>query len=349
MNEKARILDLRSDTVSVQSEAMLSFMAKTQVGDDVYEEDPTTRELETEAAQLTGKEAALWVPSGTQGNLIAVLGHTRRGDEILVGRTSHIAQYESGGMATAATVTLRGLDDASGTLAAGNVLSAIREDEVSFPRTGLLCLENTHNLAGGVPLHPADTEAAVVVARDHGIPIHLDGARIFNACAAWGVDVQEYSGQVDSMMFSLAKGFGAPVGAVLVGSKDFIARARKLRKLLGGGMRQTGYMAACGLFALRENRECFQQDNQKAADLAEALSRLPWFDLSGTTRRTNMVYIWIRNPSIDAPSLVSQLESRGIRVLAGRGGFRAVFHNGVAREDVPRIAQAFQSVFEGLS
>ena len=258
------LIDLRSDTVTKPTSAMRQAMATAEVGDDVYEEDPTVRRLEALGAEMIGKEAALFVPSGTMGNQIAAMTHLNRGDEVILEAESHIFYYEVGGLALLSGAQARPLPGRRGFMEPEQITHAIREENIHFPRTGLLCLENTHNRAGGAVLTPEQTKAMAEAGRQKGIPVHLDGARIFNAAIALGIDVRELTAPVDSVMFCLSKGLGAPVGSILAGSKCFITHARKNRKVLGGGLRQSGVLAAAGLIALEQMVERLAEDHDHA-------------------------------------------------------------------------------------
>ncbi|HLN62264.1 MAG TPA: threonine aldolase family protein, partial [Symbiobacteriaceae bacterium] len=246
-----KVIDLRSDTVTVPTPEMRRAMFEAEVGDDVYGEDPTVNQLQVEAALLLGKEAALFVPTGTQGNQIAIMAHTQRGDEVICEAESHVFYYEQAGIAALSNCQVRTIPGFRGAMDPAAVEAAIRAaGDVHFPRTGLICVENTHNRSGGCILPQANLEAIAAVARRHGIPVHMDGARLFNAAVAQGRPVADVVAPVDSVMFCLSKGLAAPVGSMLVGSAAFIARAKRARKLLGGGMRQAGILAAAGLVSL---------------------------------------------------------------------------------------------------
>lgn len=282
-------IDLRSDTVSHPTPEMREAMANAKVGDDVYGDDPTVNQLEADAAAMLGKEAAVFVASGTQGNLCALLSHCQRGEEIIVGATSHIFAYEQGGMAQFGGIVPRTVPvQSNGTLILEDIKRAIRPEDPHFPIPRLVTLENTHNEAGGVPL-PADYVNQVAdLVHENGLILHIDGARIFNAAAAFNVDVRELVENADSVTFCLSKGLCAPVGSVLVGSHDFIRRARRARKALGGGMRQAGILAAAGLIAIHTMRERLQDDHVNAALLAEGLSEMP--SLIVNRQNTNFIF-----------------------------------------------------------
>lgn len=328
------VIDLRSDTVTRPTEAMRRAIRDAELGDDVFEDDPTVKRLEEMAARLLGKEAALFMPSGTMANLVAVITHTRRGDEVIVGDESHILHYEVGGASALGGVLLRAVpNDRRGRLRAEDVANVIRPVDIHFPRTALLCLENTHNRCGGTALSPDDLAPVVALARRHGIPIHLDGARIFNAAVALGVPAAELARDADSVMFCLSKGLSAPVGSLLCGSRAFIARARRVRKMLGGGMRQVGAVAAAGIVALETMIDRLAEDHANARYLAERLAELPWVEIEPAAVETNIVVFTLREGSAD--ELLPRLAEAG--VLATNFGprrIRLVTHYGIERRHI---------------
>lgn len=282
-------IDLRSDTVSHPTQAMREAMAKATVGDDVYHDDPTVNQLEADAAEILGKEAAVFVTSGTQGNLCALLAHCQRGDAIIVGDSSHIFCNEQGGMAQLGGLIPHTVPvQADATIRLADIESAINPDDEHKPITGLVALENTHNMAGGVPISAEYTAEVAEFARSRGLILHIDGARIFNAAAAYSVDVKELVAGADSVTFCLSKGLCAPVGSVLAGSHAFIRRARRARKALGGSLRQAGVLAAAGLIALHEMTERLIEDHQNAQMLAEGLSEIPGLHIQG--QHTNFIF-----------------------------------------------------------
>ena len=269
------MIDLRSDTVTKPSPEMREVIARAEVGDDVYGEDPTVNLLEEESARLLGKQAGLFIPSGTMGNLAAVLTHCERGSEVILGDRAHIFLFEVGGIAALGGIQAHTVpNQKDGTLDLEDIKNAIRWDDIHDPPTRLITLENTHNRCGGVPLTAEYTRAVGEIARQHNLKFHLDGARLFNAAAALGTDAKELVEPADSVMFCLSKGLGAPVGSILCGEHDFIRKARKTRKMLGGGMRQAGLIAAAGLYALENQLPLIKDDHQRAADLARGLSEI---------------------------------------------------------------------------
>lgn len=311
-----RIIDLRSDTITKPTPAMRAAMAEAEVGDDVFGEDPTVIRLEQMAAERLGKEAALFVASGTMGNLVSLLAQCGRGDEIIVGDQAHTYIYEQGGMAALGGIhprVARNLPD--GTLDLDEVRSLIRGDNVHFPRTRLIAIENTHNRCGGSPLTVAYMQAIGRLAREHGLLLHVDGARIFNAAVALGVDVKALAADADSITFCLSKGLAAPVGSVVCGNRAFIAEARRARKVVGGGMRQAGVIAAAGIVALEQMVDRLAEDHANAEALAAGLAELPGVAPEPVAVRTNIVYFKITRPDMDAPALVARLDAAGVRML----------------------------------
>ena len=282
-------IDLRSDTVSQPTQAMRAAMARAAVGDDVYRDDPTVNQLEAEAAAKLGKEAAVFVTSGTQGNLCALLAHCQRGEAIIIGDTSHIFRNEQGGMAQFGGLVPRTVPvQADATMRLSDLKAAINPDDEHKPVTRLVALENTHNMAGGMPISPEYTAEVGDFARRNSLILHIDGARIFNAAAAYAVDVKDLAADADSVTFCLSKGLCAPVGSVLVGNQDFIRRARRARKALGGSLRQAGVLAAAGLIALHEMTERLIEDHRNAQMLAEGLSEIPGVRIH--SQHTNFVF-----------------------------------------------------------
>ena len=338
-------IDLRSDTVTKPTPEMRQAMYEAEVGDDVYGDDPTVNELERKAAERLGKEAALFVVSGTMGNLVALLTHCGRGDEVILGDKSHTFLYEQGGMAALGGVTPHTVpNQADGTLRIADIGGAIRPDDPHFPRTRLLCLENTHNVCNGTPV-PVDYMArAAAFAHNRGLSVHLDGARVFNAAVALGVDVSAIVRDVDSVQFCLSKGLSAPIGSMVCGSATFIAEARRARKVVGGGMRQAGVIAAAGIVALEKMTDRLVDDHARARHLAEALTELPGVQVSPVT--TNIVYFTVTDEAPKSPEQVEvQLKDRGI-LLNSRGGgrFRAVTHVGIGDEDLESTIEALRQI-----
>lgn len=340
------IIDLRSDTITKPTPAMRAAMAAAEVGDDVFGEDPTVIRLEQMAAERLGKEAALFVASGTMGNLVSLLAQCGRGDEVIVGDQAHTYIYEQGGMAALGGIhprVARNLPD--GTLDLDEVRSLIRGDNVHFPRTRLIAIENTHNRCSGSPLTVAYMQAIGRLAHERGLLLHVDGARIFNAAVALGVDVKALVADADSVTFCLSKGLAAPVGSVVCGSRAFIAEARRARKVVGGGMRQAGVIAAAGIVALEQMADRLAEDHANAAALAAGLAELPGIEVEPVPVRTNIVFFRVNRPDLDAPSLVARLAAAGVRMLAlDPRRVRAVTNYHVTAEDVQAALAAMRAI-----
>ncbi len=339
-------IDLRSDTVTLPTEKMRKAMAEAELGDDVYGEDPTVNRLQSMSAEKLGKEAALFVPSGTMGNLAAVLAHCGRGDEVIMGDCAHTFLYEAGGISALGGVhphTIPNKPD--GSLLVEDIKGAIRADDVHFPISKLLILENTHNRCGGTAV-PRDKMLAMSdAAHQSGLSVHLDGARIFNAAVDQGLPAAKMTDMVDSVTFCLSKGLCAPVGSVLCGSEDFIEQAHRVRKQLGGGMRQAGVLAAAGIIALEEMIDRLIDDHHHAAELAAALSLVEGIRLDKGSPNTNMVYIEL-DPSLEISAIrcYERLKQQGILVgVTGPRHFRLVCHYWIHDEHIPTIVKGFQT------
>lgn len=333
-----REVDLRSDTVTTPSQGMRNAMAAAEVGDDVYGDDPTIVELEQRVASLLGKESALFVTSGTQSNLVALLTHCGRGDEYIGGVGTHIAKYEAAGAAVLGGISPRHISlNENGGLDAAHVEAAVQPDDPHFAVSRLICVENTWN---GKVVPQADMDAIADVAETHGLSLHFDGARLMNAAIATGRPAQELVTRMDSVSLCLSKGLGAPVGSVLVGSSAFIAKARRNRKLLGGGLRQAGVLAACGLYALDHNVDRLADDHANARDLAGKLIEIEGVALAQPVQ-TNM--IWLKLDTLGKPPLVPFLTELGIVVSppGSDGGLRLVTHLDFHFEQIDTVAQAF--------
>lgn len=340
------MIDLRSDTVTHPTEAMRRAMAAAEVGDDVFGEDPTVRRLEEAAADAMGKAAAMLVPSGTMGNLAALLTHCARGDEIIVGDQSHTIVHEVGGMAGLGGIMPRTVPNRpDGTIDPDLIEAAVRPDFIVFPPTRLVALENTHNGCGGAALDADYMGRVRAVADRHGLAVHLDGARIFNAAVALGIPASELAFGADSVTFCLSKGLSAPVGSVLCGSADFVARARKVRKMLGGGMRQAGVVAAAGLVALQTMVERLAEDHANARRLADGLSALPGIRIDPSTVRTNIVVFELEPDAMPPAELVAAMSEHGVKIF-GAGGrkVRAVTHRHISVEDIEAALAAMEAV-----
>jgi threonine aldolase len=332
-------VDLRSDTVTHPTSAMREAMYRAEVGDDVYGEDPNVNRLEAMSAERLGKEAAVLVASGTMGNLVALLAHAGRGEEAIVGDKSHTLINEVGGAAGLGGIQLRAVrNDERGMLDPGEVEACIRGDNIHYPRTALIALENTHNRCNGTPLSIDDMRPIATIAHQHGIPVHIDGARIFNAAVALGTDPADLVRDADSVQFCLSKGLSAPVGSLIVGSDEFIGRARKYRKMVGGGMRQAGIIAAAGIVALEEMVDRLSEDHANAHALVQGLASIPGVEVDPAVVETNILFFGIS--AMQMSDFVAALKQRG--VLVGPG--RMVTHYGVTRSDIDDVIQAVSDV-----
>ncbi|MFM4969999.1 low-specificity L-threonine aldolase [Aeromonas veronii] len=331
-----RYIDLRSDTVTQPTDAMRQAMLHAEVGDDVYGEDPGVNALEAFGARLLGKQAALFVPSGTMSNLLAVMSHCQRGEGAILGNAAHIYRYEAQGSAVLGSVALQPLPmQRDGTLAFDDIKAALVPDDAHFVQTRLICLENTHN-GKVLPLSYLQEMGAFVAER--GLKLHLDGARLFNAAVASETPVEVIAAPFDSISICLSKGLGAPVGSLLVGSHDFIARARRLRKMLGGGMRQAGILAQAGLFALEQHVTRLADDHRRAKRLAEGLAALPGIELDLSLVQSNMVFLRLREG--ESAPLLAFMKERGI-LFSGYGELRLVTHLQINDDDIEEVIDAF--------
>ena len=338
-------IDLRSDTVTKPTPEMREAMAEAEVGDDVYRDDPTVNRLEELAAEMLGKEAALFVPSGTMGNLIALLVHCQRGHEAIVGRQSHIYLNEAGGMSALGGIHPCPVENQpDGTLAIDDILASIRTEDVHHPITRLICLENTQNICGGVPLTTEYTRQVGELALQNDLSLHIDGARIFNAAAAQNVPVNELVEPADSVMFCLSKGLAAPIGSILVGSSEFVRRARHIRKMLGGGMRQAGVVAAAGIVSLEKMTKRLSEDHARARKLADGLRQLKNLAVDQGSPHTNMVYLNLSEEvQIDAQQVGQRMKEHGVLVDPENARrFRLVTHYWIDDLAVEKTVAAFE-------
>jgi threonine aldolase len=332
-----KTLEFRSDTFTRPTAAMRKAMADAEVGDDQYGEDPTVNRLEERAADVVGKEAAVYVASGMLGNLCGVLSQAQRGDEVILGDLAHIYQNEMGAFTVLGGLHGRVVPNRDGFPSLADIESAIRPAAGAFPRSALLCLENSHNNCGGSVLTGADTKAAAALAHEHGLKVHLDGARIFNAAAALGVDVKELTGPVDTVQFCFSKGLSAPVGSILCGPRDTIAKARKVRKLLGGAMRQAGVIAAAALVGLDTMRERLVEDHVNARALADGLAAISGLRIDPARVVTNIVSFEVDGSALDAGVFQKACAEQGLRIsryLGNSPRLRMVTHADVSRADV---------------
>lgn len=334
------MIDLRSDTVTKPTKAMREAMYNAVVGDDVYGDDPSVNELEEYAAQLIGKEAALFVPSGTFGNQLALLTHCQRGDEVLLGDDCHIVQHEVGAASVIAGVQLRTLASNKGVLDPEDIRSKIREEELHYPRTGLICLENAHSIGRVIPLNNMASIKAIADERE--VPVHMDGARLFNAATYLQVDVREITQHCDTVMFCLSKGLCAPVGSILAGSQSFINRARKNRKLMGGALRQAGVIAAAGLVALKDMRSCLKDDHDHALYMGKQLAELEGVTVFMEDIHINMVFFKIEK-SVDYDALITYFSDADIAINGHEHGImRFVTNYGITKADVDTAVTTLQ-------
>ena len=340
-----RVIDFRSDTKTLPSPEMREAMAAAELGDDVSGEDPTVNRLEAMAADMLGKEAALFVSSGTMGNLVAMLTHCGRGDEVIAGDQSHIVRSEAGGASALGGIVVQPLHtDRRGMLDPEEVAAAIKPDDFHFPRTRLIALENTHNSSGGSVLTPEDVKKVAEVARAHEVPLHLDGARLFNAAVYLETPVAELVKDADSVTFCLSKGLSAPVGSLLCGSRERTDQARRWRKMLGGGMRQAGVIAAAGVVALESMVERLAEDHSNARKLALGLGKIPGIAIDPDSLPTNLVFFTV--PEGNSLELARRLGERGVKVGPREDSkWRMVTHYGINADDIDYALEVIEAVF----
>jgi len=341
---------LRSDTVTLPTDEMIEAIRTAKLGDDVFGEDPTVNRLEALAAEKMGKERALLVTSGTQANLVSLMAQTKRGDEVILEAECHTYYYEVGGISAVAGLIPRPLKGVRGSLNPDDVESAIRPKNIHFPEATLVCLENTHNRAGGAVIQPSVMRKVHDVAGSHGLQLYMDGARIFNAAVALGVDVKELTKHVDSLMFCLSKGLSAPIGSIVVGNSQFIERARRIRKMLGGGMRQAGIIAAPGIIAIEKMVDRLREDHENAKYLANGLAKLNGVSLDPSSVETNIVIFEVNIPGVDSERIASMLAEKGVQTLSiDNNRMRAVTHRGIERGDIQYAMDAFREVWERIA
>jgi len=341
-----KIIDLRSDTVTKPSKEMRRAMATAKVGDDVFGDDPTVNLLQEKVADMLEKEATLFVPSGTMANLIAILTHTNPGDEVIMEKESHTFNYEVGGAAALAGVQINPLIGDRGILEQEQVEEAIRMPNVHIPQTKLICIENTHNRGCGAIYPMKKIRTIYQLAEERKLKMHLDGARLFNACVATGFAVKEYAKYFDSLTFCFSKGLGAPVGSILAGSKEFIKKAHRYRKMLGGGMRQVGILAAAAIYALDNNVKRLAEDHLHAKMLANALAKMDGFQVNPDHVETNIVVFDVSNSGMSVNQAVEKMEEKGVLLVPfGATLVRAVTSLAVSREDIEKAIEVFSRVF----
>lgn len=347
MNE---VIDLRSDTVTLPTVEMLETMRHACLGDDVYGEDPTVNELEAVVAERMGKEAAILMPSGTMANLVSLMSNTKRGDLVILESQAHVYWYEVGGVSAIAGLLPWLIKTEFGILKPEDVEAAIRPKNIHFPEPALVCVENTHNRHGGTIIKPAQLEAVSEIVHQHGLRLYMDGARIFNAAVALGVDVKEFTKHVDNLMFCLSKGLSCPVGSLVVGRRDFIDRARKNRKILGGGMRQAGIIAAAGLIALNTMVDRLVDDHKNAQFLAEGCMKIDGLNVDLFRVQTNMVILDVNGLETDDKVFCSKLKEKGVLAgSVGKGKIRLVTHRGIERVNVEKALDIIRDVADDLN
>ena len=331
-----KIIDLRSDTVTLPTDEMRQAIYNANLGDDVFQEDPTVNDLEFKAAAMMGKEGGLLVPSGTMGNLVSILVHCERGSEIILGDKSHTFMYEAGGISAFGGIhshQLSNKDD--GTIDLEKINGAVRMDNVHFPKTAAISIENTHNICNGFPLRPEYLSSVSQIAKEHGLKLHIDGARIINAAVSLSVNVKELVKDADSVTFCLSKGLAAPVGSVVCGNEKFIYRARRIRKVLGGGMRQAGIIAAAGIVSLKKMMVQLKEDHENAQQLAQGISNIEGLSLNKKKVKTNIIYFKLDSSKITGSHLVTEMENKGVKFFeTSPNRFRLVTHYGITKEDV---------------
>ena len=339
-----RVVDLRSDTVTHPSPEMRRAMYEAELGDDVYGEDPTLNALEAKAAERLGKEAAVFVASGTMGNLVSVLSHAQRGDEIILGNKAHIFRSEAGGASALGGVSFHTIpNDERGMLDLDDIQAAVRPNDPHMPRTALVCLENTQNMCGGATLTQDDMKSVADVAHANGVPVHVDGARIFNAAVSLEAPVSELVKDVDSVTFCLSKGLSCPIGSIIVGSEDYILEARRWRKMVGGSMRQVGVIAAAGLVALDNMVGRLAEDHSNARKLARGLAEVPGISIEPEALPTNLVFFDVERE--DRDELHRQLVERGVKGGGGQKRWRYVTHYGITESDIDYTLETVRDVF----
>ena len=341
-----KIIDLRSDTVTLPSDEMRQSIANADLGDDVFREDPTINQLESKSSELFGKEAAIFVPSGTMGNLASILAHCDRGTEIILGDKSHTFLYEGGGISAFGGIHSRQLPNQDdGTLDVEEIKSAIRTENDHFPKTSAISLENTHNMCFGMPLSVEYINSVALIAKENGLKLHIDGARIFNAAVALNVAVKDLVENADSVTFCLSKGLAAPVGSVVCGGEKFIYQVRRNRKALGGGMRQAGILAAAGLLSLNLAESQLLEDHKNAKLLAEGIAQINGLTIDEKKVQTNIIYFGLNSQKLTGSQLVSKMEGRGIKFFeTSSNRFRLVTHYGITRDDIEKTLEVLDKI-----
>lgn len=345
MGTASEFIDLRSDTVTLPTDEMLEAIKHAKLGDDVFREDPTVTTLEELAAKTFGKDAALLATSGTQANLVSLMTNTNRGDMVVLEAESHIYWYEVGAISAIAGLMPWPINSANGALDPERIQAALRPKNIHFPDTTLICIENTHNRHGGTVITPRQIEAISEIAKTNDLKLYMDGARIFNAAVALKIDVKRLSQHVDNLMFCLSKGLSCPVGSIVVGDTEFIEKARKTRKILGGGMRQAGVIAAPGIIALETMISRLDEDHRNARILAEGLVKTKGIEVELENVQTNIVYFTIQNLGITADDFVSQLKELGILALVrDQTTVRMVTHRGIEKTHIDRTLSVVEDI-----
>ena len=344
------LIDLRSDTVTLPTNEMLEAISKAELGDDVFQEDPTVNKLEHLAAKTFNKESAIFMPSGTMANLVAVLTHCHRGDEVILGDQSHTFLYEAGGISSFGGVHSRQIKNYNdGTMSLEDIKNSIRKKDVHFPPSRLVCLENTHNRCFGMPLDMNYINKVSEIVKNNSMMLHVDGARIFNAATALNKSVAELTSEVDSVSFCLSKGLSAPSGSLLCGKKEFIEKARFNRKALGGGMRQSGILAAAGIVALNEMPKKIIMDHQNAITLAKGLNAISGISIDLEKVKTNIIYFKLAHSKIDSVTLINSMLKKNIKFFElGPNWFRLVTHAGINEEDIDHVLIQFKYLFSKI-
>jgi threonine aldolase len=340
-----RVVDLRSDTVTLPTDEMLEAIRTAELGDDVYGEDPTVNRLEELAAKKMGKEAALLTTSGTQANLVSVMSQTKRGDEVVLEADAHLYYYEVGAFSVLGGLVPRLVAGHMGVMTPQDLEAVLRPPNIHFPPTSLICIENTHNRAGGTVWSPPQIKALCDFAKTRGLNVHMDGARIFNAAVAQNIDVRELTRHVDSLMFCLSKGLSAPVGSLVVGSRELVNRARRYRKMLGGGMRQAGIIAAPGIIAIEKMVDRLKNDHENAKLLARGLSEIDGISLDLDRVQTNIVPYDVSGLGIGASEWIARMRDLGVKAGAVEAGrVRMVTHRGIEKEDIEYALEVAEKV-----
>lgn len=344
---KKEIIDLRSDTVTLPTREMMEAIKQAKLGDDVFGEDPTVNRLEEIAAKKLGKQAALLVSSGTQANLISLMANTNYGEQVILEAESHIYWYEVGGVSAIAGLFPKTIKSKKGAPNPKDIEAAITPKDIHFPKTSLICIENTHNRHGGTIITPQQILAISKIAKSNNLKLFMDGARIFNAAISLEVDVTKLTRNVDNLMFCLSKSLSCPIGSMIVGSNDFISKARKIRKVLGGGMRQAGIIAAPGIVALEKMIDRLKVDHINAKYLANQLAKIEGLSIDQARVQTNIIMLKIENSRVSAQKVIKELEKENIMVLSlGKNTIRMVTHRGVEKEHVEKTVNVIANIFK---